>query len=277
MTQWLGMCLDASAFNPIIGVSINSISGSVRASAEKTTEVAGSSGQEAIRGEPTTGPIKPIFGRGKRVSSGRGHWELFREIKFEGCAHSCYLAIAARDDEIAVADMYGNRVVIFSIDGKQKSTIQLQKCPRGIAVEPIHNRFVVIETYDPKVKVFNSDNSLAYEFPTVPADEVGKPHSPRTRGVAVKKDGTILVTYDQGWVYTEHKPSNGELLRTVPVKLCPAQLAVDNKDRVIISNYGARPFVAVTDGSSYTLFTIEPTILGKPAKYCLDVYADSSG
>ncbi|XP_038064137.1 uncharacterized protein LOC119735411 [Patiria miniata] len=173
--------------------------------------------------------------------------------------------------------MYGNRVVIFSIDGKQKSTIQLQKCPRGIAVEPIHNRFVVIETYDPKVKVFNSDNSLAYEFPTVPADEVGKPHSPRTRGVAVKKDGTILVTYDQGWVYTEHKPSNGELLRTVPVKLCPAQLAVDNKDRVIISNYGARPFVAVTDGNSYTLFTIEPTILGKPAKYCLDVYADSSG
>ncbi|XP_038062471.1 uncharacterized protein LOC119732958 [Patiria miniata] len=244
--------------------------------AESTTGEAESSAQGTTREEPTPGPSK--------VSSQKDNWELVSEIRLKPAAKdwSDCQAIAARQDEIAVVRFRNNQVVICSNDGKKKSSIPFPKGPRYIAVQHIHNRLVVAECFDPNVKVLNSDNTLAYEFETTPqsefeqrqeADKLDKPqHVPG--GVAVKKEGTILVADQKRNVYTEHRPTDGKLLRTIPVKRTPVHLAVDSKDRVIISG---KEGVDVTDGNGIILFTLEPTICSQSARECGSVYGDSSG
>ena len=124
------------------------------------------------------------------------------------------------------------------------------------------------------VKVFKEDNTLAFEFPTVPPSEVGKT-SVYLQSVAVKKDGTILVGDIKRKVLTEHSPTDGSLLRTIPVEIEPCFLAVDSNGGLVIS--GGTEGVRVTDGSGATLFSIKPTIGGRPVQSCRGVYTDSSG
>ncbi|XP_038062939.1 tripartite motif-containing protein 72-like [Patiria miniata] len=185
--------------------------------------------------------------------------------------------IAARQpDEIAVTDYCNKRVVICSIDGDQKSMIPMQGCPLGIAATRAGDRLVVVEEGASHVKVFNSNNTLAYEFPTVPpSDEVDKT-AVDLHSVAVKNDDTIVVGDARRMVLTEHSPTDGELLRTIPVKIKPYFLAVDDSnDRIVISDKSQA--VDVADGNGTTRRTIKPTMNDEPVQYCNGVYTDSSG
>ena len=133
---------------------------------------------------------------------------------------------------------------------------------------------MVVVCPNTNVKVFREDNTLAFEFPTVPPSEVGKTEVD-LYSVAVKKDGTILVGDTTRKVLTEHSPTDGSLLRTIPVEIKPRFLAVHSKGRLVISGWSKG--VRVTDGSGATLFSIKPTIGGQPVKSCRGVYTDSSG
>ncbi|XP_038062902.1 E3 ubiquitin-protein ligase TRIM56-like [Patiria miniata] len=208
-----------------------------------------------------------------------GKWELSREFGRQGSGRRMFngaWGIAARQpDEIAVTDYWKNRVVICSIDGNQKSTIPMQGRPCGIAATRSDNRLVVVEEGASHVKVFNSDNTLAYEFPTVPPSEVGKT-TVDLQSVAVKNDGTIAVGDVARMVLTVHSPTDGELLHTIPVKIKPYFLAFDSNDRVIISGLSSQT-VDIAGGNGTTKRTIKPTINGQPVEFCNGVCTDSSG
>ncbi|XP_038062857.1 E3 ubiquitin-protein ligase TRIM56-like [Patiria miniata] len=208
-----------------------------------------------------------------------GKWELCREFgsmrRGPGAFNVAWDITARQPDEIAVTDYYNKRVVICSIDGNQKSTIPMQGCPRGIAATRSDNRLVVVEQSASHVKVFNSDNKLAYKFPTVPTSEVGKT-TVDLQSVAVKNDGTIAVGDVARMVLTVHSPTDGELLHTIPVKIKPYFLAFDSNDRAIISDYESKT-VDITDGNGTTKRTIKPTINGQPVHHCSGVCTDSSG
>ncbi|XP_038062653.1 tripartite motif-containing protein 2-like [Patiria miniata] len=239
----------------------------IRQQTERTTEEARSSAQETTREESIPGPSK--------VSGQTGRWELFREIEVKE-PNGIYRAIAARDDEIAVVEANrANRVAIFSNDGEQRSTIQFHRNPTCIAYDPIHSRLVVGEYDDPKIKVLNRNNTLAYAFQTAPPTETAE-HPSEHKLVAVKKDGAILVFFNTRCVCTEHKPSDGAHIRTIPVNYRPYCIAVDSKDRVIMSSFVAG-LVDVTDGYGATLLTIKPQIDGSPVLNCMAVFADTSG
>ncbi|XP_038062783.1 E3 ubiquitin-protein ligase TRIM71-like [Patiria miniata] len=206
-------------------------------------------------------------------------WELCREFGKGGSGpgeFSRAWGIAARQpDEIAVTDYSNKRVVICSIDGNQKSTIPMQGSPRGVAATRSNNRLAVVEDGASHVKVFNSDNTLAYKFPTVPPSEVGKT-AVDLQSVAVKNDGTIAVGDVARMVLTVHSPTDGELLHTIPVKIKPYFLAFDSNDRVIISDFTSQT-VDIAGGNGTTKRTIKPTMNGQPVKYCNGVCTDSSG
>ncbi|XP_038062723.1 E3 ubiquitin-protein ligase TRIM56-like [Patiria miniata] len=208
-----------------------------------------------------------------------GKWELYREFDTAGSNpgefRGAWDVAARKPDEIAVGDQFNSRVVICSIDGNKKSTIPMQGCPRGIAATRSDNCLVVVEEGASHVKVFNSDNTLAYKFPTVPPSEVGKT-TVDLQSVAVKNDGTIAVGDVARMVLTVHSPTDGELLHTIPVEIQPYFLAFDSNDRVIISDFSSQT-VDIAGGNGTTKRTIKPTINGQPVCYCFGVCTDSSG
>ncbi|XP_022111617.1 tripartite motif-containing protein 3-like [Acanthaster planci] len=225
--------------------------------------------------------FKPCEGVGD-ISLGKvvteGKWEQRCVFGREGSGlGECHVAwdIAARQpDEITVADCYKNRVVIYSIDGNQKTPIPMEKSPCGIAATRTGNRLAVVEEKTSHVKVFDKDNTLAFQFSTVPPSEVGKT-AVNLQSVAVKTDGTIVVGDIKRMVLTEHSPTDGKLRSTIPVKIKPRYVAVDSNDRVVISDF--KQLVGVVDGNGDTLFTIKPIINGEVVRYCTGVCADSTG
>ncbi|XP_038062666.1 E3 ubiquitin-protein ligase TRIM56-like isoform X2 [Patiria miniata] len=206
-------------------------------------------------------------------------WKLCREFGRKGSGPGKFDmargVAASQPDEIAVADYCNKRVVICTIDGNQKSTIPLQGFPRSIAATHIDNRLVVVEEGASHVKVFKSDNTLAYEFPTVPPSEVGKT-AVDLKSVAVKNDGTIAVGDVARMVLTVHSPTDGELLHTIPVKIRPYSLAFDSNAQVIISDYTSHT-VDIAGDNGTSKCTIKPTINGQPVKQCNGVCTDSTG
>ncbi|XP_022108966.1 E3 ubiquitin-protein ligase TRIM33-like [Acanthaster planci] len=188
------------------------------------------------------------------------------------------MGICARQpDEVAVGDDWNKRVVIYSIDGDLKSTIQMDGYPRGITATRTDNRLVVVEegaSHVMHVKVFDKDNTLAFQFPTVPPSEVGKTAVDLHR-LAIKADGTIVVGDTKRMVLTEHSPTDGELRSTIPVKIKPHFLAVECSGRFVISDCSKT--VGLVDGNGESLFTIKPTIDGEVAECCSGVCADSTG
>ncbi|XP_038062645.1 E3 ubiquitin-protein ligase TRIM56-like [Patiria miniata] len=206
-------------------------------------------------------------------------WEMCREFgtkgsdpgKFNGARD----VTATQPGEIAVADSLNNRVVICSNEGQHKGTIPVQ-CP--LAVAAIHNpeqRLLVLEDGSKYVKVFNmKDNTLVMQFPTVSKHQVDKTKV-NLSSLAVTKN-SILVGDIDNMVWTEHKPTNGEILHTIPVQTPPWFLAVDDDtDRVVVSGWNTEK-VDIADSKGKTHATFHPTINGNP-EWCRGVCCDSSG
>ena len=122
--------------------------------------------------------------------------------------------------------------------------------------------------------MYNKDGTLVFQFTTLPLNEVGK-RDVDIGGVTAKKDGHILVGDVERMVVTVHRPTDGELIRTMPVTTRPIFLAVDNSGRVVVSG-GEQQQVAVIDDNGSTRLTIKPTIDGQQVKYCQGVCCDTS-
>ena len=123
--------------------------------------------------------------------------------------------------------------------------------------------------------MYNEDGTLVFQFTTLPLNKVGKRDKVGIRGVTAKKDGHILVGDVKRMVVTVHRPTDGELISTMPVTTQPFFLAVDNSGRVVVSGVDQQQ-VAVIDDNGTTLLAIKPTIDGQQVKYCQGVCCDTS-
>ncbi|XP_022110242.1 E3 ubiquitin-protein ligase TRIM56-like [Acanthaster planci] len=177
--------------------------------------------------------------------------------------------------EIAVAEWSNKRVVICSNEGQHKENIPLQSPPRDITAIHNHDNQLVVVDDTKYVKVFDKKNKLAFQFPTVPQSEVDKPDVD-LHSVAVRKDGTILVGDVKRMVWTEHRPTDGQLLNTIPVQTPPYFLAVDDYTDSIVVSGDDKQRVNVITSDGTTLSTILPTINGQLVNNCSALCCDHS-
>ncbi|XP_071787604.1 E3 ubiquitin-protein ligase TRIM33-like [Asterias amurensis] len=173
-------------------------------------------------------------------------------------------------DEIAVADNRIGKVVIYDTTGHQKKIINLPQCPKSIAA--FKNQLVIVDETN-SVKMYNRKGNKMFEFHTVPHSEVDMT-SVDLRSVAVIKD-TIMVGDVKRSVITKHRSSDGSLIGTVSVQTQPWLLAIDSKDRVVVSD-GDRQQVDIVGIDGTTLFSINPKINSRPVGDCNGVCCDSS-
>ncbi|XP_022098512.1 E3 ubiquitin-protein ligase TRIM33-like isoform X3 [Acanthaster planci] len=206
-----------------------------------------------------------------------GKWEVCRQFGKEGNGEgdfSCARGIAALPiGEIAVADQWNKRVVICSTDGTLKKTIPTEDYPFDVAT--FNHQLIVTDTTN-YVKVFNTDKTLAFDFATVPAAEVGKTRV-NLASVVVKRDGTIVVGDIQRRVVTEHRPADGSLIRTIPVDTPPHYLAIDNATGRLLVSGADKRVLDVVDDAGATLLSIRPRVANDRVEYCTGVCCDSSG
>ena len=158
------------------------------------------------------------------------------------------------------------------LDNNYNTKHDLLSGPFGIAC--INNQFMVVDNTNRVIKMYKEDGSLAFQFTTLPLNEVGKTYV-NLWSIAAKKNGHILVGDVDRKVVTVHRPTDGGILSTMPVTTTPRFLAVDCNDIVVISGYGENQ-VAVIDENSTTLLTIKPTIDGQQVNYCQCVCCDGS-
>ncbi|XP_022110246.1 uncharacterized protein LOC110989869, partial [Acanthaster planci] len=207
-------------------------------------------------------------------------WKMCREFGRRGSCQGEFefaRGIAApQPGEIAVADVYNQRVMIRSNEGKYKKLIPLYSYPQDVAAICNHDNQLVVVDDTKYVKVFDKKNKLAFQFPTVPQSEVDRTEV-NLCSVAVRKDGTILVGDVKRMVWTEHRPNDGQLLHTVPVPTPPWFLAVDDyTDRVIVNGVNEqRVYVVSANDTAQSI--IEPTIDGQSVQVCSGVCSDKSG
>ena len=152
------------------------------------------------------------------------------------------------------------------------SPIHLFICFSGPwAVAAFKNQLVIVDETN-SVKMYNRNGNKMFEFHTVPHSEVGKT-SVNLLSVAVIND-TIMVGDFGRSVITKHRSSDGSLIDTVSVQTKPSYLAIDSKDRVIVS--GCIPQVNIVGVDGGTLVSINPKFNSQPVQYCKGVCCDSS-
>ncbi|XP_071786991.1 tripartite motif-containing protein 2-like [Asterias amurensis] len=196
-------------------------------------------------------------------------WEL--SLKYdEGISWARNIDASIPGDEVAVADVRNRRVVIYDTTGHQKKTIDLPQGPLDVAA--FKNQLVIVDQTN-SVKMYNRNGKKMFEFHTVPHSEVCKT-SVNLRSVAVMKD-TIMVGDVGRSVITKHRSSDGSLIDTVSVQTQPWYLAIDSKDRVVVSG-GDRQQVDIVGLTGTTLFSINPNINSRQVKSCRGVCCDSS-
>ncbi|XP_071787645.1 E3 ubiquitin-protein ligase TRIM56-like [Asterias amurensis] len=196
-------------------------------------------------------------------------WEL--SLKYDdGIGWARDIDASIPGDEVAVADVENSRVVIYDTTGHQKKTIDLPQVPWDVAA--FKNQLVIVDETN-SVKMYNKNGNKMFEFHTVPHSEVGKT-SVHLHSVAVIKD-TIMVGDVMRSVITKHRSSDGALISTVSVQTPPWYLAIDSKDRVVVSG-GDRQQVDIVGLTGTTLFSINPKINSRQVRNCTGVCCDSS-
>ncbi|XP_071786931.1 E3 ubiquitin-protein ligase TRIM33-like [Asterias amurensis] len=196
-------------------------------------------------------------------------WELCFKYD-EGISIAVDTDASLPEDEIAVADYGNSRVGIYNTTGHQKKTINLPHGPRAVAA--FKNQLVIVDQTN-SVKMYNRNGNKMFEFHTVPHSEVCKT-SVNLFSVAVMKD-TIMVGDLMRSVITKHRSSDGSLISTVSVQTPPWYLAIDSKDRVVVSG-GSRHQVDIVGLTGTTLFSINPNFNSRQVRYCTGVCCDSS-
>ncbi|XP_071787381.1 E3 ubiquitin-protein ligase TRIM33-like [Asterias amurensis] len=196
-------------------------------------------------------------------------WELSLEYD-EGIDGAWDIDTSVPGDEMAVANYWNERVAIYDTKGHQKESILLSSYPQAVAA--FQNQLVIVDRTN-SVKMYNRNGNKMFEFHTVPHSEVGKT-SVNLCSVAVIKD-TIMVGDVDRSVITKHRSSDGSLIDTVSVQTEPRFLAIDSKDRVVVSGLD-RQQVDIVELTGTTLFSINPMIDSQQVVSCRGVCCDSS-
>ncbi|XP_022099296.1 E3 ubiquitin-protein ligase TRIM56-like [Acanthaster planci] len=195
--------------------------------------------------------------------SGDGEFQSARSIA----------AAAAEPDEMAVADWKNKRVIICNNQGPTGKFLAIN----ANDVVAMTNHWLCANIS--KVLMYRRDATLACEFYTVPETEVHGEIDVQLVSVAVMKNGNILVGDRKRKVLTEHKPDDGKLIQTTPVRIVPYWLAVMSNGWIVISDrdQGLVEIMDVSDGNAIPIATIQPTIDGQQVKHCSGVVSTSSG
>ncbi|XP_038062863.1 uncharacterized protein LOC119733351 isoform X2 [Patiria miniata] len=170
--------------------------------------------------------------------------------------------IVATPNEIAVTAR-GQMVWIHYINGVLKTIIETEEDIQGISAT--QDRLVVVGASTHLVYMYTMNGQLDFKFSTVQHEEVKdavKQVAIWPWSVASKKNGAIIVGDVVRYVLTEHRPKDGKILRTMQVKIKPEYLAVDDDDRILVSD---RHTILVVDDSGSETFT-QPTIDGRLAE-----------
>ncbi|XP_038064881.1 uncharacterized protein LOC119735249 [Patiria miniata] len=214
-------------------------------------------------------------------------WELCCEFGEQGLGpgefNGAHAIAFLSTDRIAVADWYNKRVVICGTDGRIMNTILIKSNPRGVAA--IGDQIAIVDT-SPWVAMFNRDCEFVSKFATVLQSKDNAKTDVDLRGIAVTKDGTLLVGDAKQNVLTEHSP-DGTLIGSAPVSVRPSYLAADGGGRLMVISGGVQE-VHVLHGSTHrassnttvtttTTTTIRPSIDGRPVKHSNGVCCDRSG
>ncbi|XP_071809159.1 uncharacterized protein [Asterias amurensis] len=202
------------------------------------------------------------------LSTKEPKWELCLEYDV-GANGAWGIDASVPGVEMAVTDFQNNRVVIYDTKGHQKKSITLSIHPRAVAA--FRNQLVIVDRTN-SVKMYNRNGNKMFEFHTVPHSEVGKT-SVQLSSVAIMKDTSIIVGDMGRSVITKHRSSDGSLIDTVSVQTIPLYLAIDSKDRVVVSG-GDR--VDIVELTGTLLFSINPKINSQQVQYCKGVCCDSS-
>ncbi|XP_038064936.1 uncharacterized protein LOC119735309 [Patiria miniata] len=190
--------------------------------------------------------------------SGEGQFEVARGI-----------AAAAEPNEIAVTDLMNKRVLICNNQGPTNNYIPIN----ANDVVAVSNHWVCVTPS--KLMVYHRDTSAKFSFGTLPESEDGM----WLISVAAMPNGNIIVGDKAGKVLTELDPKNGDILHTMQVRIRPDYLAVLSNGWIVVSDEdeGLVEIVDVSKDAAVTVGSIQPTIAGKPVKYCRGVCSNSSG
>ncbi|XP_033646267.1 E3 ubiquitin-protein ligase TRIM56-like [Asterias rubens] len=194
-------------------------------------------------------------------------WELCLEYG-EGINGALDIDASVSGDEMAVADTWNSRVLFSDTKGHQKKSIPLSTRPQAVAA--FQNQLVIVHRSNP-VNMYNRNGNNMFEFHTAHS-EVGKTLVV-LRSVAIIKD-TIMVGDVKRSVITKHRSSDGSLIDTVSVQTKPCYLAIDSKDRVVVSGWGKQ--VDIVEVTGTLLFSINPKINSQQVTSCRGVCCDSS-
>ncbi|XP_022099160.1 uncharacterized protein LOC110983856 isoform X2 [Acanthaster planci] len=230
-------------------------------------------------------------------------WEQCAEFKDLNLSKfaSARGVVAPQPGEIAVTILdyddqrrYISKVMVLSTAGEHtyvcKRTIQLSLCLGALGIAAAKNLLVVADGTN-YVKMYDINNELVTgrfctaqtwsEYLSVQIQRV-LVNVPDYRfnfavpvSVAIKKCGTIIVGDIKRKLWTEHSPSDCSVIKTIHLEIEPCYLAVDAKDRCVVSD--AEKGVVMVYDEGKASFTIEPSIMGEKVKYCKGVCCDGSG
>ncbi|XP_072051221.1 uncharacterized protein [Amphiura filiformis] len=175
------------------------------------------------------------------------------------------IAVSAAGDVI-VADSDRKQVLLYTVDGKYKSTLtspdgipegQL-RTPQDVAVSEDGGCLMVVDLTR-YVKIFDADGSYIQSFHT------------REKGAADKRIGTscididcqgqILVGNQKSQLITIHDVFDGSIKNTIDLQdiIKPYFLTVNRKEQILIGDYDSKKVKAI-DYVGKVLFTINPKV-----------------
>ncbi|XP_022100720.1 tripartite motif-containing 13-like [Acanthaster planci] len=202
---------------------------------------------------------------GSLLTRDGGEWKLRAETSHS--ASEGGRGVTVRHDGTAlVADVWTQR--IFEVtSGEILATLKSMKtCPRDVSVT---SHYMVVVDDTAFVKMFALDKSVQnFQFSTVPSCEV-ETTNVDLQSVAINGCGNVVVGDVKRNMLTEHQPSDGVIVRELPLDTPPEFLAINSESQALVSSEYSGVVKCIHQGR--TAFTIMPTIRGTKVRCCTGV------
>ena len=178
-------------------------------------------------------------------------WQITeRSAKIGGLISPVSVSFSPKQD-ILVSEVDNNRVQMFDSTGKSIGMIKYKgvKC----AISHPNSQIYLVNAEFPGVVVCDEEGTQI--------DHWGMTILPCPRGLAVNKDGNVLVSDKKTCKITVHT-ENGDLLHSTEGKLlrCPVSLCTDSQNRIIVADRDQN-LVQIFSPECQPIFSIIPDII----------------
>ncbi|XP_022093812.1 E3 ubiquitin-protein ligase TRIM71-like [Acanthaster planci] len=173
---------------------------------------------------------------------------------------------------LAVADCESRKLVLLSPLGKVNERLELDEYPNDVSM--IGERLIVVDR-SRTVKIF-SNRKQEFRFQTALPVSTNLDKPVDLQSLARTPAGNVLVGDASQNIVTEHRAADGALLVVTSVPVKPNYIAIDSRNRLVLSDWDQGQVVIVDRGSGETVATINPsTDAGKIS--CRGLCVDGSG